>query len=474
MDEQAIQTNRYKFFTVGALGTFMATFDGSIVNVALPTIAEKLSCPVDVVAWVVLAYSLTLIALMLVFGAWTESKGYAFAYRFGYIFFLLGSLTCSLAWDIYALIIGRILQATGTAMFAAIGPGMVSRVFPANERGKGIGMMVMMVAAGFMVGPPVGGLMLGIWSWPSIFLVNLPVGLVGLYLVYRYFSLLPPPKSKREVRFPSAAAISTSLVAGIFALSMLNDHPFNDVRIWGLLLLSAAALLVFFRIESKPEKALIGLEIFRNRQFTTSILAQSTYFIASSGVLVLIPFYLERVKGLEPRQVGLFLIILPVLMFVLSPLAGRLSDRIGYRLLTSAGMLITGLGLVLLGRMDLETTNMYVVLSMTVIGVGVGLFSTPNSSALMGSVEASQQAVTSGILATNRNIGMSVGVGLSTAFYSFLENRNGALADPKLIFIRSYRPVIYFAVALTLVGVVFCLIRGNGENKAVDITPPGV
>lgn len=473
MDESVISANRYKFFAVGALGTFMSTFDGSIVNVALPTIAEKLNCGVDVVAWVVLSYSLTLIALMLVFGAWTEAKGYAFAYRFGYIFFLAGSLVCSVAGSIYILILGRVIQATGTAMFAAIGPGMVARVFPASERGKGIGMMVMMVAAGFMVGPPVGGLMLGIWSWPSIFYVNLPVGLVGLYLVYRYFSLLPPSEAKRKVRIPSAAAISTGLVTGIFALSLINDHPFSDPRIWGLLVVSAGALTAFFFIESNPDRALIGFEIFRNRQFTSSIMAQSVYFIASSGVLVLMPFYLERVKGFEPRQVGMFLIILPVLMFVLAPLAGRLSDRMGYQLLTSAGMILTAVGLFLFGRMGLDTTAGYIIMCLTIFGFGVGMFSTPNSSALMGSVSKSQQAVTSGILATNRNIGMSVGVGLSTAFYSFFEKQNAQLSDPKLIFIASYRPVIYVGGVLTLLGVVFCLIRGNGDNKPVDIEASG-
>jgi len=456
-----VEANRYKFFTVGAIGTFMATLDGSIVSVALPTITEKLHCGIDTVAWVVLAYSLTLIALMMVFGAWTDHKGYAFAYKFGYILFLSGSIICALSWSIYMLILGRIIQATGSAMFASIGAGMITSVFPQNERGKGLGMIVMMVAAGFMVGPPLGGFLLSAWSWPSIFVVNIPISLFGLWLVFKYFGLLPPHESDRKVRLPGAIAISFGLVTGILGLSLFNDYSITDPRVWGLFVVSAIALTAFFTIESNPDRALIGLHVFKNRQFATSIIAQMAHFIAFSGVFVLIPFYLQRVRGLEPKQVGFYLIIIPILMFIFSPLAGRLSDRYGYRLLTTVGMLITGFGLFMISGLQLTSPGGSVIGILIVIGVGVGLFSTPNSSALMGSVGESQRAIASGIMATNRNIGMSVGVGLSTGLFSFYEKSNSALVDPKLIFMASYRPVIWVAVALVSVGVVFCLIRGN-------------
>lgn len=461
MPGNVIEANRYKFFTVGAIGTFMATLDGSIVGVALPTITDKLHCGIDVVAWVVLAYSLTLISLMLLFGAWTESKGYAFAYKFAYILFLSGSILCALSWSIYVLIFGRVVQATGSAMFAAIGPGMVSTVFPPQERGKGLGLMVMMVAGGFMVGPPLGGLMLGIWSWQSIFLVNIPIALFGMTLVFKYFKLLPPHQSTRKVRLPGAVAIAIGLVTGILGLTLINDYSFSDPRVWGAFVISAIGLAAFFAIESRPEYALIGLAVFKNRVFTTSILAQLAHFMASSGVFVMVPFYLQRVKGFEPRQVGFYLIILPILMFVLSPLAGRLSDKIGFRTLTTIGMLITAGGLLLLSGLNVDTTNAYVILSLVVIGAGVGTFGTPNSSALLGSVDQSQRAMASGIMATNRNIGMSVGVGLATGLFAYFEKVNAGLSDPKLIFVSSYRPVILIAVGLALVGVIFCVIRGE-------------
>lgn len=172
--------NKYKLFAVGAIGTFMATLDGSILNVALPTISSELAVSVDTVAWVVLSYSLTLISLMIVFGVWAGIRGFGFAYKFGYMFFIAGSLICAASGTIYLLVIGRVVQAIGTAMFVSIGPGMVTQIFPREERGKGIGMIVMMVSAGFMLGPPVGGLLLQYFHWPSVFLINIPIGGVAL------------------------------------------------------------------------------------------------------------------------------------------------------------------------------------------------------------------------------------------------------------------------------------------------------
>ncbi len=462
MQENVVQANKWKFFTVGAVGTFMATFDGSILNVALPTITADFETTVSMVAWTVLSYSLTLISLMLIFGAWTEQKGYTFAYKFGYYFFIVGSVLCAVSFSIHMLIFARVVQAIGTAMFAAIGPGMVSKVFPPNERGKGLGLHVMMVAGGFMIGPPVGGLLLTWFSWHWIFLINIPIGIFGLSLVYRYFRILPPHVATRKLHLPGALAISLSLVSGVFMLTLLKDYPITDIRIWGLTIVSILSFVAWLRAESKPETALIGLEIFKqNRTFTYSILSASAHFMGTSGVFVLIPFYLENIRGFEPKQVGLFLIILPILMFVLSPLSGKLSDKIGFRFLTVGGMLVTALGLWLLSGLQPDSSTLFIVSSLVVIGLGIGFFGTPNSSAMMGAVSEKQRATASGILATNRNIGMSVGIAISTSLFTYLQKAYAGLGGEKAIFVASYRPVIYVGLALCLVGAIFCLYRGE-------------
>ncbi len=462
MQENVVQANKWKFFTVGAVGTFMATFDGSILNVALPTITADFQTTVGTVAWTVLSYSLTLISLMMIFGAWTEVKGYTFSYKFGYYFFLIGSLLCAVSNSVQMLIFARVVQAIGTAMFAAIGPGMVAQVFPPEERGKGLGLHVMMVAGGFMLGAPIGGLLLSYLSWHWIFLINIPIGIFGLSLVYRYFRILPPHVSTRKLAWPGALAISASLVTGVFMLTLLKDNPVTDPKIWGLAIISIVGFGLWLKMESNPKTALIGLDIFReNKIFTYSILSASMYFTGTSGVFVLIPFYLENIRGFEPKQVGMFLIILPIMMFILSPVSGKLSDKIGFRVLTTGGMIISSFGLYLLSGLQPDSSTFFIVSSLVVIGVGIGFFGTPNSSAMMGAVSERQRAVASGILATNRNIGMSLGIALATSLFTYLQRVNAGLGSENAIFIASYRPVIYVGIGLCLVGSIFCLFRGE-------------
>jgi EmrB/QacA subfamily drug resistance transporter len=401
---------------------------------------------------------------MLPFGTLTQIRGYLFSYRFGYIAFMLGSLICALSHSIELLIVGRVVQATGTAMFAAVGPGMVTTVFPKEERGKGIGLMVMMVSAGFMVGPPLGGFLLKFWPWQSLFLINLPIGLFGLYMVARYFPLLPHPTVNRKLPLFGAISIAVALVALVFGLNSLHDHSLTSPLIWGTALVSAAGFAAFIYAETRHDNVLIGLSLFRNRQFAGAIASQSAHFVASSGPFVLIPFYLENVRHLQPSQVGMYLVIVPISMFALAPIAGRLSDKIGFRILTIFGMLGLAAGLFMMSRLDVDSPLSYLAWSLMVTGAGVGLFSTPNSSAMMGAVRDDQRAISSSILATNRNIGISVGVALATGLFTFFQSRYQSLGDAQAIFVRAYRPVAYVGVAIALIGLIFCLLRSDRQS----------
>jgi predicted MFS family arabinose efflux permease len=245
-------------------------------------------------------------------------------------------------------------------------------------------------------------------------------------------------------------------------LTLLKDNPVTDPRIWGLAIISLVGFGLWLKLESNPKTALIGLDIFReNKIFTYSILSASMYFTGTSGVFVLIPFYLENIRGFEPKQVGMFLIILPIMMFILSPVSGKLSDKIGFRVLTTSGMIISAFGLYLLSGLQPESSTFFIVSSLVVIGVGIGFFGTPNSSAMMGAVSERQRAVASGILATNRNIGMSLGIALATSLFTYLQRVNAGLGSENAIFVASYRPVIYVGIALCLVGSIFCLFRGE-------------
>jgi predicted MFS family arabinose efflux permease len=263
------------------------------------------------------------------------------------------------------------------------------------------------------------------------------------------------------MRLAASAALSLCLVSGVFGLSLIDDYSLSHPVMWGLGLFSAVLFALFILLERSPQHKVIGLDIFRNRRFSTALAAQLMHFAGLSGVLVLVPFYLERVKFFEPKQVGMYLVIMPIMMFIAAPLSGRMSDRIGYRLLTSGGMVIMALGLWLLSNLAPHTENWYIALCLAVVGGGAGVFSTPNSSALMGSVTEGRRSVASGILATNRNIGMSVGVAVATALFAYLQDQNASLTSAAMIFIESYRPVIYVGMGFATAGFILCLIRDN-------------
>ncbi|MBD3331834.1 MFS transporter [candidate division GN15 bacterium] len=473
MSESYIQSHRYRFFAVGAIGTFMGTLEGSILNVALPTLADELSASIDVVAWVILAFQLTVVSLLMVFGTLTQRRGYFFAYRFGYVFFILGSILSAASTTIYMLIGARVVQAIGAAMFQAVGVGLVTTVFPPEERGKGIGMMVMMVSAGLMSGPPAGGFILSVAPWQTIFLINIPIGLVGLFLTYRYLRKLPKPSTDVPLHVGSAVAISIVLGAGVFGLTQLADYPVTSWRVWGMLLLSVVALVTFVRLESDPRKALIGVSIFRNRQVIIAVIGMLVLFISIAGIMILVPFYLERVKGFDPSKVGLFLMILPVVMFVVAPLAGKLSDKIGYRLLTTVGLFLTAFGLYMLHGVSVGSPASYVAWSLLVISIGVGIFNTPNTSALMGSVRSGERAISSSIISATRNVGFALGIALATSLFAYFKSHYGGEGTADEVFVMAYRKVILVSIVVALVGVPLAFFRANRVKKPEGM-PPGL
>lgn len=456
-----LQANKYRFFSVAGLGTFLSTLDASIMFVALPTMAEQLQVPVDTIAWVSLAYSLTLISLMLVFGAWTRNKGYRFAYRFGFILFFLGSLISALSVGIPQLIIGRVVQAIGGAMFQAIGPGLITTVFPKEERGKGIGLIVMVVSLGFMIGPPLGGFLLSVWHWSSLFYINLPVCIIGLLQSERVFRLMPKPPGHERVSVIGGAAMGFSLTGGMLALSFINDFGMFDYRVIVAAIFSVVALATFIKFESNPHTALIGFGVFKNRQFTTSLLAMTTQFISMAGVQVLFPFYLQQVRGYETETMGLFLVILPVMLMIFAPLSGKISDKIGVRLPTSVGVIVFILGLILTAGLTVSATAGYISICLVVIGAGAGIFGTPNSSAFMGSVTDQQRPIASGILSSTRNIGMSAGIAISTALFTWLQQRYALNMDANSAFLGAFEKVVYVSIAVAVFGLPFCLVRQN-------------
>ncbi len=451
----------YKFFAVAAAGTFMGTLEGSILNVALPTIAAEFQVSIGQIAWLVLAYSLTLVSLMMVFGGWAARTGYGFAYRFGFGLFIAGTTICVFSQSFHPLLVGRVVQAVGSAMCQAIGMGLITTVFPAEQRGKGIGLMAMIVAAGLMTGPPLGGFLLKFWPWQSIFIASLPAGVLGLALSLWVFRGFEAQVSQRKVNLLSAATLSTTLLAGMLWLSLTDDYELTDWRPMLLLVVGISSAGIFYRSERQTSAPLIGLELLGNRDFMTAVMSMFLMFSGLAGITIMMPFYLQDVRGFAPHEIGLFLITLPATMALVAPLAGRLSDRWGYRVLTSLGMGILLLGQILLMNLDTSSSVPYILIGVTGLGIGIGIFNSPNMSALMGAVTDRQRPIASGIQSTTRVIGMAGGIALSTALFSLYQRKFGGLGGEDVAFVASLHEVIKLTLVPTVVGLVLCLTRRN-------------
>lgn len=470
MDTIDTANYRKKSLVITGLGTFLGTLDSSIVNVSLPSISRDLSTTIDMVGWVILSYSITIISLLVVFGAISSKKGFQFSYRYGFATFMFGSLLCGLSLEIYMLIAARAIQGIGAALMMSVGPALVTKSFPENERGKALSVIAMVVSGGLLLGPAIGGLLIGLGGWRWIFFVNVPFSLAGIYFTHKFISDFPIEDRNKKIPAPGVVSLALGLIIMMISLMLFSrDHVTVPILI-GLLTLSALMFLLFFFFESRPGTRLIGLDIFRNRIFTFSVITMLLVFVSLAAVTVLMPFYLEQIKHLDPEKVGLYLMIIPACILVVAPLSGYLSDRIQTRNITTIGILIMIGGLYMTEKLHPESGTFEIIRILIMMGIGMGLFSTPNTSSVMGAVKAKQLGSASGINATIRTLGLAFGVGVAIAVFE-LFRQNGldsGLGDVEA-FMFGYHKVYNYIIYFIIASVIFSWLRGRDKDKGIPI-----
>ena len=400
-----------------AMGTFLATIDGSIVNLALPTLVRDLRSDFATVQWVVLAYLLTLATLILGIGRLADMKGKKPIYTTGFIIFTIGSLLCGLAPSIYWLIAFRVIQAVGAAMVVALGAAILTEAFPPSERGKALGLFGTVVSIGIVVGPTLGGILIDAFSWHSIFFVNLPVGIAGTALAIRFVPAIQPPGGQR-FDLLGALALFTSLLCLSLALTAGQELGFGDRRILALFAGFAVFLAIFIATELRTSQPMIDLRLFQNRQLSVNLITGFITFVAIAGSFILMPFYLENVRGFNTRQVGLLLASVPLGLGIMSPISGMLSDRLGTRPISVIGLAILLAGYYALSTLDGNTNLSGFMLRFAPVGVGMGIFQSPNNSAIMGSAPRERLGIVSGLLSITRTIGQTTGIAVLGAAWA--------------------------------------------------------
>lgn len=457
--EQHIFDNKYRFFLVSALAGFIATLDASIVNVSLPTLSRVFAVEVDLVAWVILAYSLTITALLLLVGRIAARKGYRTTFMVGFALFTIGSAGCAMSFSISQLIACRIFQGIGAAFMMAAGPALIARGFPPSERGKSLGLFGTVIGAGLMTGPPLGGFLVSTVGWRWIFLINLPIGIFGFFYAGKYLKLLDPDHPDYEIDFLGGAYQAVGLILLLLFLNRLNHPGWSTTMLSGILTAGLAALALFIWRERHTESPLIGLSIFTHLRFTIAISTMLLLFVSSSAGMILIPFYLEEVLHLQPNQVGLVLMTIPICTLVVAPLAGRLSDAIGDRLLTTAGLALFIIGMFLTGTLDDGSRPSDLVWRLIIMGVGVGVFASPNSSAMLSAIPRRFLGIASGLQATARNLGMTAGVAIATAVFTYRRNLYLVTVDPVQAFVRAFQWVVVAFAFLGIGAMMVSLLR---------------
>jgi EmrB/QacA subfamily drug resistance transporter len=371
------------------------------------------------VEWVVLAYMLTLCTLMLTVGRLSDMIGKKRLYLGGIIIFTVGSALCGLAPNVHMLIAFRVFQAIGAVMTMATGSAIITAAFPPAERGKALGVMGTMVSLGIIAGPTIGGLILQSLTWHWLFFVNLPIGLIGIFMVARF---VPTDHTRTKQRFDLAGAGTMFLlmISALFALSIIQDEGLKNPLVFGLFALALVSLISFILIERKSSNPMINLAIFKNRQFSTNLVTGFLVFICTAGTSLLYPLYLQNVLAYSAGQTGLMLAIVPVIVAIVAPISGALSDRTGSRPITTLGLFILVLGFVAVSSLSINTSTIGYLLRFIPVGIGIGMFQSPNNSAVMGSVPRENLGIASGLLSLTRTVGQMTGIAILSAVW---ENR---------------------------------------------------
>lgn len=429
---------------------------GSALNVALPMIGNEFSMDAVLLGWTVTAYTLAIAICLVPFGRAADIHGRKRVFTLGVFAFLTTSLLCGVATSGSMLIAFRILQGIGSAMMFATSSAILSSAYPPGERGRVLGINVASVYAGLSVGPFLGGILTQNFGWRSVFAMGVALGGVAAVVALQTTEEWVEARGER-FDWVGSVIYGLSIAAAMVGLSRLPD-PLGGV----LVAAGLAGLAGFIAWEGRTATPILSLSLFRgNRAFTLSSVAALINYLATTAVTFLLSLYLQYIKGLTPQAAGIVLVAQPIMMAICSPAAGRLSDRLQARVVASSGMALTAVGLFMLAFLGTATPFPYIVVALLLLGVGFGLFSSPNTNAIMGSAERRLYGVASAIVATMRTLGQMLSLGITLLIFSVVIGRVQITPQYHGAFIASIRIAFSVFAVLCIFGIFASLARGR-------------
>jgi EmrB/QacA subfamily drug resistance transporter len=442
---------------VATLTSFMGPFMISSVNVALPAIQTDLVMNAVQLSWIATAYLLAVAVVLLPAGKIADIHGRKKVFTAGLVTYTLASTAAAFASNAAWLLVFRAVQGLGAGMFITTGMAILTSIFPPHKRGRVIGIYVAAVYVGLSVGPFAGGILVQQFGWRSIFLLMLPLGAGSTAITLVFLKGEWADSRHQQLDKTGSLIYATAILSLIYGATTLPALTGVVLMIIGL-----AGLILFFRQQQGSAHPIFEVSLFaENRTFTFSSLAALLNYSATFAVTFLMSLYLQYLKGMPPRTAGLLLMAQPVVMAIVSPIAGRFSDRIEPRLLASAGMAITVAGMLVFTQLDASTGLTGIVSNLVLLGFGFALFSSPNMSAIMGSVAKEQYGIASGAVATMRLMGQMVSMAIATVVLAMLVGHEAIGPDTFDRFLVSIRIVFTLSALLCAIGVSFSLFRGR-------------
>ena len=453
------------------VGQFIVGLDQRALLVALPTLTKSFHTNLTTIQWTLLIYDLTLVGLLITLGRLGDLFGRRRIYISGFLLFLLGSALCGLSQSPAQLILFRALQAIGGSMIVANGRAIVSVSLPSEERGKALGFASMAFHIGFLTGPTLGGFLIDTIGWRWIFYINLPIGIWGAYLAWRVMEETRGDQKELAIDFPGALLLLLTNSLLIYAMNQIPHLGWSHRIVLTTISLSGVALVLLVITELRTKTPILSFSLFRSRLFSAAMV--SLFFITSSQSAIgfLMPFYLQNIVGFSPSQMGWIIIAGSVVIVMVAPIAGGLSDRLGSRLLCTFGSALIVVGQFFIASLNVGSSIPRIIFPLALSGLGWAIFNSPNQSAILGSVPMDKAGTASGMTATTARTGGAMGIALSTTLFTYgltaagltqlqIESPQSWSASPET-FVRSFNHTVHIINAFTLLSVFFSAVRGG-------------
>ena len=455
------------------VGQFIVGLDQRALLVALPTLTHNFSTSLATIQWVLLIYDLALIGLVITVGRLGDLFGRRKIYAGGFLFFVLSSALCGISQSAGQLILFRGLQAAGGAMIAANGRAVASEAFPSSQRGKAMGFASMAFHTGYLTGPTLGGFLIDTLDWRWIFYINLPIGIWGAYLAWRLLQKQQATAKKISVDFAGATLLILTNSLFIYAMNQLPHLGWRHPTVVATLVLSVVACALFVFVELRSPMPILSFSLFRNRLFTAAMFSLFFITFTQAAISFLMPFYLQNILHYSPSQMGWIIIASSVMIVLVAPFAGWLSDRLGSRPLCTAGSSLIVVSQFFLASLGLDSSIPRIVLPLLLSGLGWALFNSPNQSAILGSVPRDKVGTASGMNTTTARTGGAMGVALCATLFTYgltsagmsqqqIESPESWSVAPDT-FMSSFNHTIHIVNFFTIVSVFFSAMRGRQE-----------